>query len=209
MQKVRVLYMLLCALTLSFNAQATKNEGEVGTAIATSKETVRQLTLEIKQNPASALAYANRGVVRLELGDTFGAIKDFTASLKLDPQSVAVLQSRSQAFLQIGAYKEAMQDITSAMASGASPALLYDRAVLKYHTDDYFGALQDLTDVLVATPDHGKALYNRAVILLELNKTQEALTDLESYLKLHPEDQNGLYALSQAQKEAARKGETR
>ncbi|WP_345165569.1 tetratricopeptide repeat protein [Nibribacter koreensis] len=204
MQKLRIVYLLLCALTLSFNAHATSG-GEVANALALSKERVKEITLQIKQNPLDAQAYANRGVVKMEMNDAFGAIKDYTTSLRLEPQTAGVLQKRGQAFLQIGAYKEAAQDITSAMALASTHELLYDRAVLKYHLDDYFGALQDLNEVLAVTPTHHKALYNRAIIALELNKAQEAVADLEAFLKLNPEDVHAKHSLALAQKELSRR----
>ncbi|WP_157600668.1 tetratricopeptide repeat protein [Rufibacter sp. DG15C] len=204
MQKLRVLYLLLCALTLSFNAHATTG-GEVAKNLALSKERVKEITLHIKQNPSDAQAFASRGIVKMELGDAFGAIKDFNTSLRLVPQQAEVLQKRGQAFLQIGAFKEAAQDITDALAITSTYGLVYDRAVLKYHQDDYFGALKDLQEVLTVSPMHSKALYNRAIIYMELNKTQEAIADLESFLKLIPNDANALHALGLAQTELARR----
>jgi tetratricopeptide (TPR) repeat protein len=204
MQKLRVVYLLLCALTLSFNAHATTG-GEVANTLALSKERVKEITLQIKQNPSDAQAYTSRGIIKLELGDAFGAIKDFNTSLRLVPQQPEVMQKRGQAFLQVGAYKEAAQDITDAMVLGSSHELVYDRAVLKYHQDDYFGALQDLNEVLNVVPTHSKALYNRALIALELNKAQEAVTDLEAFLKLNPEDANATHALTLAQAELNRR----
>lgn len=160
---------------------------------------IKELSQQIKLQPANAQAYAERAAARVENEDFYGAIKDYSKALNLSSDNKTdLLTNRGNAFLQIGAFKEALQDFEAALEQSTVTEGLYGRSVARYHLDDFFGAIRDLDAVIAMAPEHSKALYNRAVVKLELNKVQESISDLNQFLLYHPHHPEAEYALKVA-----------
>ncbi len=174
-------------------------------SMAASKMRVKEITQVLKQNPQNAQAYADRAAAKLELGDAFGAIKDFNAAVAIAPENVNFLQARGNAFIMVEAFKEALNDFNVALLNNQSVELIYDRAVAKFHLEDYEGALSDLDQVVAAAPTHDKALYNRAVVKMDMKQTEGAIADLNVFLQQNPNHEQALFTLELAKSQLEKK----
>ncbi|WP_192823127.1 tetratricopeptide repeat protein [Rufibacter sp. LB8] len=190
---------------MSLNVMAGGGGGDVAKSAAASKVRIKEISLVIKQNPQNAQAFAERAAAKLELGDAFGAIKDYNNAVEIAPSNTEFLQARGNAFVMVEAFKEALTDFNTALLNSTSLELIYDRAVAKFHLDDYEGALADLNQVLAAAPSHSKALFNRAVVKLDMQQTEGAIADLTTFLASNPNHEQALFTLELAKTQLAKK----
>ncbi|KAA6437155.1 tetratricopeptide repeat protein [Rufibacter glacialis] len=193
-----MLVVLLLAVSQAFAHSDTPSSG------VSSKEKLKALSQRIKQEPGNAQAYVERAQVKKEARDFYGAIRDYSIALTLTNASEdkiptsQPLVGRGNVFLEIGAYQEALRDFDKVLLEEASMEALYGRAVARYYLDDYFGAIRDLDEVIEAIPLHSSALCNRGIVKLELNKVEEAVTDLSLFLTNYPEHPEAAHALAVA-----------
>jgi tetratricopeptide (TPR) repeat protein len=71
--------------------------------------------------------------------------------------------------------------------------LYINRAFLRYNQDDYFGAMADYDYALQLEPYNQIALFNRGLMLTEVNANDRALDDFTKVLELDPDDYRSLY----------------
>ena len=109
------------------------------------------------------------------------------------------LQARAQAELLQWDYESAIRNIEDAlMLKPDDPALLQTKAMAYFERAeklglegaiDYGEAAEDLSKALKKSPDDAVALFNRAIIYDKIHLPNEAIQDLEHYLKLDPSGQ--------------------
>jgi len=71
---------------------------------------------------------------------------------------------------------------------GLKVPCLLNSAACKLKTNDSRGAVDDLTEVLILDDVNTKALYRRAQAYIQMKDYEEAIDDLDSALKISPED---------------------
>ncbi|WP_165864917.1 tetratricopeptide repeat protein [Rufibacter latericius] len=196
MKRVRAIICMMVLVVASLQASAFDFPSSL---VSVSKTRIKELTLLIRQQPGNARAYAERASARMEVKDAYGAIKDYSIALVLGAEdSTSIREARGNAFLEVGAYREALKDFEAVLTNEASTESLYGRAVARYYLDDHFGAIRDLDEVILTAPTHNRALCNRGIVKLELNKLEEAVSDLTLFLTHYPDHVEATYALSVA-----------
>ncbi|WP_205501560.1 tetratricopeptide repeat protein [Rufibacter psychrotolerans] len=188
--------MFHLAVAAAFPVHALPNDpSDVGK----NKGRRREITQFIRHHPEAAQAYADRASLKMEAGQVYGAIRDYSTALALPAaDKAAFLSSRGHAFLEIGAYVEALQDFEARLQLGETEEALYGRAVAKYHLDDLWGAIRDLDKVVAERAQHPKALFNRALVRMELNQWEAAAADLGQFLEYYPGHAEAQHALAKA-----------
>jgi CHAT domain-containing protein len=106
------------------------------------------------------------------------------------------LQAQARAALLQWDYESAIRDIEDAlMLKPEDPALLQDKAMAYFERAeklgpqgaiDYGEAAEDLSKALKKTPEDPVALFNRAIIYEKIHLPNEAIADLEHYLRVDP-----------------------
>jgi tetratricopeptide (TPR) repeat protein len=143
-------------------------------------------TRAIVLDPANVTAYANAGMARRLMGKLPEALAITARGLKLDPKNAALWYEQADVKRIMKAYKEAAQDYTNVLTYDPTNFnAYYNRAVCRNYTGDIAGAVADYNYLINVRPDKG-LYFNRALMLHEANKPQEALADLQSALKLEP-----------------------
>ena len=71
------------------------------------------------------------------------------------------------------------------------------RATAYRETGDYKGALEDYDTALTLQPDFEPAYTDRAILLIRLNRVDEAEIDLRTALKLDPEDVTSMVSMAE------------
>jgi tetratricopeptide (TPR) repeat protein len=72
--------------------------------------------------------------------------------------------------------------------SPSRPVMLYRRAIARLKAKNYAGALDDLDEVLLTSPNMGRALYYHAEALAGLGRLAEALDELNQTIDAKPND---------------------
>ena len=91
-------------------------------------------------------------------------------------------------------YEKAESDITEAIRLEPKESGLYvNRAFLRYHRDDYFGAMADYDYAVQLDPLNAAAIYNRGLLRMESRDNDRAIIDFSRVLELEPEDHRALY----------------
>ncbi|MDR2811009.1 MAG: tetratricopeptide repeat protein [Tannerellaceae bacterium] len=110
--------------------------------------------------------------------------------VELKPEDVNVLLARASLFNQAEKGEEAIADCLRVVALDASnPVAWYLMGKVKKSGNDLSGAIDDLTKAIDIKQDFVDACLLRAEILLELNRSDEALLEMEDLIDLAPEEE--------------------
>jgi tetratricopeptide (TPR) repeat protein len=135
-----------------------------------------------------AIAYANRCYARDALGQHEQAVDDCTTSLELQPDDPEVLNNRGVAYLHMGRLEEAERDFDRAVELRPDYAeALANRGRVWLDREDFERALEDL-DLAIGIDDRlAQAYANRAYAKENLARTDDALEDYATSLRLRPD----------------------
>ena len=178
----------------------------------------RVITEAIVQNGQgnSASAWYYLGRTYLQKGDIAGADSAFDRALKLAPQCKDDINAYTRvawaALVNPGvdAMKAQQSDSAARLFQQANsifsdaPHAYFYLASLAYEKDDMAQALAYFDSALAKPKDpknpevHAQAQFNKGVVLLRLNRGQEALPPLREYAASHPADKAALRALFNA-----------
>jgi predicted Zn-dependent protease len=104
--------------------------------------------------------------------------------------------------LQLRRPEEAMKAVEAALQTDANnPDYLYLRGAVEMSLQRPASAEQDLRKVLQLAPRHTAAMNDLAVLLMNLNKKEEARSLLEQVLKINPQDQTAAANLQRLKSE--------
>jgi tetratricopeptide (TPR) repeat protein len=171
--------------------------------------TLAEITPQQRAQAAQLASEADNAVI---LGDYERAQELLARAAELDPTTPDVAYTHARVLETLGRTQESMLEYCRTIALGAEAASLEDaRARLdaldaelraqisptargrfsdglaRATTGLYPQAVQAFTDALQERPDWPEALYNRAVVLERMGRTQESLVDYRRYLQLRPD----------------------
>ena len=137
--------------------------------------------------------YIGRARLRLEqLADTAGATADIEKALELNKSAPNAYILR--AAINQNNPAEAEADISEAIKLLPREAGLYvNRAYLRYHLDDFGGAMADYDYALTLDPRNTAAIYNRGLLRMESRDNDKAIEDFSRVLEADPDDYRALY----------------
>jgi tetratricopeptide (TPR) repeat protein len=139
-------------------------------------------------NQASPAVWTLLGEARFLEGSRDKALDAFSKAIVLAEDSSDVLIYRGNLFLETGLYEDAFSDFDEAMSQVDSVDARYGRAQAAFATGRYEIALEDIDEVLVEMPLDQGALLLRGKTLVELERYDEGLTDLNQVLVQGVED---------------------
>ena len=178
----------------------------------------RVITEAITQNgqAGNAGAWYYLGRIYLQKGDIAGADSAFDRTLKLAPQCKDDVNGYTRAAWAaivnpgVDAMKAQQTDsaaklfrLANSLFNEAPHAYFY-LASIAYEKDDMQQALAYFDSALATPKDpktpevHAQAQFNKGIVLLKLNRGQEALPPLREYAAAHPGDKAALRALFNA-----------
>ena len=138
-----------------------------------------------------AAIYVNRSSAKVDLGDYKGAIEDCNAAIRLKPQD-AILAiayvNRGEAKSDLGDHNGAIEDCNTVIGLKLTDTVLAEaynvRGKAKANQGDNIDSIMDYNKAIRLEPDYPETYYNRGVANAALRHTSEAVTDLETALKL-------------------------
>jgi tetratricopeptide (TPR) repeat protein len=167
---------------------------------------IEDFSQAIRINPNDSFAYINRAYARSQLGDKQGAIEDYTQAIKLNPNfhkfnndnldngsfqnnltknnltknNLTNNHEIFQALLQI---TDQTEEITP-----DSTESYKKRAIYRYETGDYEGAISDYTEALKTNTHDTESYFNRANARYEIGDKKGAIEDFSQVIKINPTD---------------------
>jgi len=157
---------------------------------------IADLNEAIKLNPNLVTAYINRGYANQAKKDNKAAIDDFSKSLELNPRNSAVHAQRGQAYAALGDADHAISDLVTALSLNPNDRNL--DAGLRVIDADYNQCQTGKGDAVVtacgrviasgkfrATP-LANAYNNRGGTLMDKGQLDQAMTDLNTAIKINP-----------------------
>ena len=168
------------------NAIAFNYLGLVYSESANTDNAIANFESAINANSGYKQAYLNMGVLYRNLNDDLKAIDYLTGALDIDADYVIALGERGYTYTEMGLYDEAATDLAKCRDLNPNYTLCaYYFGYLKYLQEDYFAAIQDLTQGLNLAPDAGA--YNwRAQAYFRTNNLTAAINDMSSAIELVP-----------------------
>lgn len=175
------------------------------------EEAIIQLNKAILQNPKFEKAYLNRAINKSIIGEYESAISDLDAMIKLDDNAIEPYVWRAEYKRMVKQYASAMLDVEKALElknpkySGTDiigpkefkinklypegnnynielEFIVFERAAANYHLGHFKQALKDLEFCEQPETEPINTHYYKGLILLELNRTNEACDELrEAY----------------------------
>ncbi|MCK9204392.1 MAG: tetratricopeptide repeat protein [Bacteroidales bacterium] len=142
----------------------------------------------VKNNPVSAIAYANRGITRMSFNEDYrGAIEDYDHTIYLLPDYAASYNNR-------GLCKEHLRDTLGAIADYENASRKkpgwdvphINLASLKHNMGLIHEAIREYDTALVSSPKLYQIYNERGCLKRESQDYQGALEDLNRALALHP-----------------------
>ena len=140
--------------------------------------------------PSNYEAHLNRGRYLVLRGDTAGAIADLDKAIAVDHRRAPAYALR--AILQAiytHDYDAAQTDIDHALRlEPNTPALLVNRAMIRYYKEDLRGAMIDYDKVVELDPTNLMARYNRGLLSFAVGAKNDALNDFDYYIRHEPDN---------------------
>jgi tetratricopeptide (TPR) repeat protein len=146
----------------------------------------------IRLNPRASDIYVGRGLARYDNSDTKGAMEDYAQAISVNPKAADAYNARGYALQCEGDSKAAIEDYTKAIALKPDYAEAYaNRAYARSCDIDLNGAVDDYNKAIENAPGTARTYYTRGWILMQQEKFQDALKDLQKYLDLGGGDSAG------------------
>ncbi len=153
---------------------------------------IEDFSQAIRINPNDSFAYINRAYARSQLGDKQGAIEDYTQAIKLNPNS----HNLNSDNFNNGNFKKNItnnQEIFQALIqleeiTPESTESYKKRAISRYETGDYEGAISDYTEALKTNTHDTESYFNRANARYEIGDKKGAIEDFSQVIKINPTD---------------------
>jgi tetratricopeptide (TPR) repeat protein len=142
----------------------------------------------LRNDAASAWAYACRGIARHELGDYNNAVKDYGEAIRLDPaHASACYNNRGNIWEWTGKFDQALADLTEAIRIDPQSATAYYSRGLAWHKKrDLDKALADYDKAIQLDPNDPWAYHNRGLVRTDKGDVDNALKDYTESIRLDP-----------------------
>jgi tetratricopeptide (TPR) repeat protein len=139
----------------------------------------------IELSPPYFEVFTNLGQCYRRIGAMTKAIEAYSQALDLEPTQVLAFLGRAKAHEELGHVGEAIADYTEALAFDATLwEAVASRGVMHYETGDLASALADFNTAVELKPDQPDLYENRATVLADLGRQQEAEFDRETASRL-------------------------
>ena len=156
---------------------------------------IEDFTQSIRLNPKDAIAHFNRGNTWHEKRDYERAIADYSEAIRLNPKYHVAFNNRGVAWDEKNDFSRAIDDYNIAIRlDPRNPTYLTNRC--RAHGIDgrnLFQGLLDCNELLQLRPDNIGTLEQRALVLLRLNRLDEAIVDYDAVLRSNSQNANALY----------------
>ncbi len=126
------------------------------------------------------------------------AYKKADEMLAHDPANIDALFIRGTAFVELGKYEQAKDDFTTIKKLSKDDKVTLSLVNLGYGTimmkeNDFPKALTLFNEALTQNPKMVFILFNRAEVLYKLGKYQDAMSDIEAFVRVKRKSANGFY----------------
>lgn len=162
---------------------------------------IEEYTIQIEDNPQSAMNYYGRGRIYLELGQYDNAINDFNRSITIKNNISIVYHALSRAYIGRGRYSDALQAIENAIRIRPSITDYYQRAICYDNLKMIPQAIEDYTRFINSKPvlkskddrlDLPKEYFNshkrRALLYFQIQKFEKTVEDVTEALNIYDKD---------------------
>ena len=155
-------------------------------------EVAKQLAKALEIYPDYAPALTLRGVTWLDAANPEAAVNDFDKAIHSDPSYAMAYTAMAAAFNQLNKFDEALRSATRAISLAPSSWQTYFEMAKSYvGKADYEHALQQITKAQQLVPKEYAPIHLvRAHVMLALKNYAEAMGELQSFLRLAPQDPN-------------------
>jgi tetratricopeptide (TPR) repeat protein len=132
--------------------------------------------------------YFKNGNAKYQLKDYSGAIKDFDIAIEKEPTFMQAYHTRAICYGELKKYDKSLHDFnkTIDLDPKFKNAYLNRAYYVKINTGDFAGAIEDYNKFIELNEDGNNAfaLNNRGFARFKMNNIAEALSDIESSIKI-------------------------
>ena len=147
------------------------------------KQALRLMPNDIR----NALLYANLAKVQVAQGQPMKAIDTYGLALNIAPLNVPILKARGDLYFELGNYRLAAIDYGNILDVNANHLeALQGCAYIYQQRKDFPKAKEYYERLLHIAPDNYTARLGMAILLQEMGKPQEALTQLATLIDQNP-----------------------
>lgn len=162
---------------------ASYNRGVIFMEIGIFEAALESFDLALKSRPDHANSWNNRGNVLHELGRFLEAIGSFTQALAYSPQSTEFYHNRANSIYATGDLEAALADLETALTIRPDGSEYYvARGNIIFEKGMLLDALQDFEHAISYDGSNIRAVLNKAVTLIRMNRLPEADTTLSALI---------------------------
>ena len=171
------------------NALLFSNLGTIQRRMGKDKEALESYSLALNLTPYSKTMLLNRASLYLEMDYLDKAYVDYCNVIDLDAKNQEALQFRAYIYMRRRQYQDARNDYQSLLETvpGDKTARI-GMAMVNQKLQRYRESLEEFNRLIVDYPQDVSLLKARAELEVEMNTLEMALLDLESAVKLAPND---------------------
>lgn len=135
----------------------------------------------------SGLFYYHRGYIQLQTGSFALAEKDFLKALSFKYRDADLYVNLAKSLVAQNKFEQALTYCSNGLdMDERNTRLLRLRAEIYHKKLDYPNAINDLSKMIIFTPDDSLAFFTRGVYYQEFNQHQSAINDFSKVLALAP-----------------------
>ena len=171
------------------NALLFSNLGTIQRRMGKNKEALESYSLALNLTPYSKTMLLNRASLYLEMDYLDKAYVDDCNVIDLDAKNQEALQFRAYIYMRRRQYQDARNDYQSLLeAVPGDKTARIGMAMVNQKLQRYRESLEEFNRLIVDYPQDVSLLKARAELEVEMNTLELALLDLESAVKLAPND---------------------
>jgi hypothetical protein len=121
------------------------------------EKALKEYDIAIAYNPNHIRSFNNRAIVKQQLGDLKGALADYNRAIDLGVKNYHIFKNRGDVRLQLEDFAGAIDDYSAALQYEQNAPAHFNRAVAKFVSLDYAGALEDCDMLLAIDPQYPNA----------------------------------------------------
>ena len=171
------------------NALLFSNLGTVQRRMGKNQEALESYSLALNLTPYSITMLLNRASLYLDMDYLDKAYVDYCNVIDLDAKNQEALQFRAYIYMRRRQYQDARNDYQSLLeAVPGDKTARIGMAMVNQKLQRYRESLEEFNRLIVDYPQDVSLLKARAELEVEMNTLELALLDLESAVKLAPND---------------------
>jgi len=150
-------------------------------------EGIADLSVFIKRNPKSSIAYTKRGVRHMWKQDFVSAEKDLSKALELDPNNAEAHDDLGVIYARKRDYQKALEHFLATVRIDPSYAKAYHNLAMSlFLVNQDVKALNTIDKAIALNPNHKDAVLLKSLILEQMGRIEEA-TLLKEEAEFMPE----------------------